>query len=427
MTAATTSNLARTIVRPRGGWRVFGRIVAFAVAAVSLALVMAAIPAQLSAPGAICSTAQSCVSGQLNSRAAATLSQHGISLYVYVIASTIIAVGSALVWFTAGSILLARRPDDRVALLVGMQAFTQGASNAASYFTDPHSVWFYLAFIISNLNPILLFYAFALFPSGHFVPRWLRWGALLWIAMQPIGILPGGNWLSYPLFLVAMLLLVGSQVYRYRRVSDPIQRQQAKLVVFAFATVIIVIAAFFVPAFFVSDLAQAGSLYTALGSTISTVVLLLAPISLVIAVMRYRLFDIDVIINRALVYGTLTVSLAAVYLGSVVGMQQVVRLVSGPQVEQQPVVIVLSTLLIAALFTPLRRRIQTTIDHRFYRRKYDAAKTLAAFGATLRSETDLSALSDHLVGVVEQTMRPEHVSLWLRTPNAEQMPRRSTV
>ncbi len=423
MTAAVAPKPAQNIARVRGGWRAFGRIAALVIAVVTGALVVAAIPAQLSTSGAVCSAARSCVLGQLNPQAVATLAQHGISLDTYLTASTLVTVGSALVWFTAGSILLVRRPDDRVALLVGMQAFTQGASNATSYFTDPHSAWFFLAFVIGNLNPILLFYGFALFPSGHFVPRWLRWAALIWIAVQPIGILPEGNWLSYPLFLVAMLLLVGSQIYRYRRISDTIQRQQSKLVVFAFATVIIVIAAFFVPAFFVSDLAQGGSLYTTLGSTISTVVLLLAPISLVLAVMRYRLFDIDVIINRTLVYGSLTATLALVYFGSVIGLQHLSGALAGQQAGANPLIIVVSTLLIAALFNPLRRRIQSVIDRRFYRAKYDAARTLEHFGDTLRSETDLNGLSAHLVGVVQETMRPAHITLWLLDHKGERQTR----
>jgi hypothetical protein len=137
------------------------------------------------------------------------------------------------------------------------------------------------------------------------------------------------------------------------------------------------------------------------------------PIAIGIAILRYRLYEIDTLINRTLVYGALTAALVAVYFGGVATTQAIFRAFTGQ--EQQPqLAIVVSTLLIAALFNPLRRRIQGFIDRRFYRRKYDAAKTLEAFSAKLRDETDLDALSDDLVGVVRETMQPAHVSFWLR-------------
>jgi hypothetical protein len=139
------------------------------------------------------------------------------------------------------------------------------------------------------------------------------------------------------------------------------------------------------------------------------------PIATGIAILRYRLYDIDRIIHRTLVYGSLTTMLAAVYLGSVVLLQYIFRALTS---QGSTFAVVASTLVIAALFNPLRRGIQSFIDRHFYRRKYDARKTLETFSAKLRDETDLDALSDDLVGVVRETMQPAHVSLWLRPETA---------
>jgi len=140
--------------------------------------------------------------------------------------------------------------------------------------------------------------------------------------------------------------------------------------------------------------------------------LTIVPLSLSIGVLRYRLYDIDVLINRTLVYGSLTAMLVALYFVGIVVLQRAFVLLTG---QQSTLAVVASTLLIAALFTPLRRRIQSFIDRRFYRRKYDARKTLEEFSMKLRDETDLEALRGDLIGVLRETMQPAHLSLWLRT------------
>jgi len=157
------------------------------------------------------------------------------------------------------------------------------------------------------------------------------------------------------------------------------------------------------------------------GIAVISLGLLGVPIFTGVAIARYRLYDIDIVINRTLVYGALTAALVAVYFGGVATLEALLRTLTGQ--EQQPqLAIVVSTLAIAALFNPFRRRIQSFIDRRFYRSKYDARKTLEAFSAKLRDETDLDTLRDDLVGVVRGTMQPAHVSLWLRS---EPPPRRS--
>jgi hypothetical protein len=161
-----------------------------------------------------------------------------------------------------------------------------------------------------------------------------------------------------------------------------------------------------------------------LGISLIIISLLGVPIFTGVAILRYRLYDIDIIINRTLVYGSLTLMLALVYFGGVTATQALLRTLTGQEKLPQ-LVIVASTLLIAALFNPLRRRIQSFIDRRFYRNKYDARKTLEAFSLKLRDETDIEALNNDLVGVVRETMQPAHVSLWLRPETAPKGVRRT--
>ena len=200
----------------------------------------------------------------------------------------------------------------------------------------------------------------------------------------------------------AIVLSALSLVLRYRRASG-VERQQLKW--FALAAVLI-------GASIVADMLSLDRLLGgALGDLFDAAILASLPVAIGIAILRYRLFDIDVIVNRTLVYGSLTATLVASYFGSIVVLQRVFVLLTS---QQSTLAVVASTLLIAALFTPLRRRIQGFIDRRFYRRKYDARKTLEAFSTKLKNETDLEALNNDLVGVVRETMQPAHVSLWLR-------------
>jgi len=209
------------------------------------------------------------------------------------------------------------------------------------------------------------------------------------------------------MMFVAGLAAVISLLVRFRWAGGD-ERQQIKWFASAAALSLVWI---FVFTFVVGQSALSG-LPEAIVALSSLLVIPSTPIATGIAILRYRLYDIDRIINRTLVYGALTAMLALVYFGGVATTQAIFRALTGQ--EQQPqLAIVVSTLVIAALFNPLRRRIQSFIDRSFYRRKYDAAKTLEAFSAKLRDETDLDALSDDLVGVVRETMQPAHVSLWL--------------
>jgi len=215
--------------------------------------------------------------------------------------------------------------------------------------------------------------------------------------------------------ITIVLCSVASLVVRFRRSSGE-ERQQMKWLTYAAA-------ANFATLLLVMSLPADSAWYPAVDA-LSTLVLAGLPVAVGIAVLRYRLYDIDRIINRTLVYGALTALLAVGYAATIMALQGIGSLVfQAPfrafQGQESALATVAATLAMAALFNPLRRRIQSFIDRSFYRRKYDAAKTLEAFSMKLRDETDLEALSDDLVGVVRETMQPAHVSLWLRPETAQ--------
>jgi hypothetical protein len=270
---------------------------------------------------------------------------------------------------------------------------------------------------------------FLLFPNGRFVPHWTRWLALAFIAFvvsrdQFSGFYSGSpalEMVSEWVFIGYVVSLLWSQIYRYRRSSSEAQRRQTKWVVFGTTLAIVGTFPSRVPLDF--SLVDGDTPFVLLVLKVGFALsFLLLPLSMGVAVLRSHLFDIDVVINRTLVYGSLTATLVALYFVGIVVLQRLFVALTG---EKSTLAVVASTLVIAALFTPLRRRIQSFIDRRFYRRKYDARKTLEAFSAQLRDETDLNALSDDLVGVVRETMQPAHVSLWLHpdtTSESEQAP-----
>jgi hypothetical protein len=221
--------------------------------------------------------------------------------------------------------------------------------------------------------------------------------------------------LGAPVLLpVCILASAFSLVWRYRHSGGEV-RLQIKWVAFAASLVGITYAVTLISGLFLvpdaSTAEQQAPLWLALLQDAVLISYAGVPIAVGFAVLRYRLYDIDILINRTLVYGSLTVLLASTYVGGVVGLQAVLRGLSG---QESTLAVVASTLVIAALFNPLRRRVQAFVDRRFYRKKYDARKTLEAFSGRLRDETDLHTLSGDLVRVVRETMQPAHVSLWVR-------------
>jgi hypothetical protein len=364
----------------------------------------------------------------------------GLSPTLYSILLTVENAPFQLVYLALGLLLFLRRSDDRMALFCAFALVTFGNALPFYDFTNgslvpslaTNAILRIVALVLFAMGEASLVLFFYLFPSGRFAPRWTRWGALLiaayWLAVIFFPTLPS-NAGGLASFLVPFFLLTAAvaQVYRYRRVSTPRERQQTKWVVFGLALAMLFLAVTIPISIVVVPPSLQNDPVLQNLNPIFQVAFLLIAIFIAIAVLRARLWDIGTLINKALVYGSLTGLLAALYAGLIIGLESLAGVITR-QGSQQPVVLVVSTLVIYALFQPLRSRIQSIIDRRFYRRKYDAARVVAAFSATLRQEVDLDLLREHLLAVVQETMQPEHVSLWLRPPaphGTQWVPRRA--
>src|SRR5215211_2073162 len=363
----------------------------------------------------------------------------------------VVLAAIVLSFSTVGALIATRQPHNPIGWIMIVAGFGLAATVLTGNYVElslaqppgrlPATEWvtWVTAWVwVLGFGPALTF-LLLLFPNGRLPSR--RWRPVGWLAVaamvtlgcgmafmpgplpdypqirNPVGLtLLEGSFLAGEggpllfLSLVASIVLsASSMVVRFRRAVGE-ERQQIKW--FALA------AGFAALGWVANSLAYAKvggteSLFLVVASLLLLLSLLGIPLAVGIAILKYRLYDIDVIINRTLVYGSLTATLLAVYFGGVTATQALFRFLTGQ--EQQPqLAVVVSTLAIAALFTPLRRRIQAFIDRRFYRRRYDPHKTLEAFSSKLRDETDLEELSGDLEGVVRETMQPAHVSLWLR-------------
>jgi hypothetical protein len=369
----------------------------------------------------ICPFSGSCA---ITPASAQALHQLGIAPSTYMTYNLVLASLQSLVFLSVGGLIFWRRSSEPLCLATSFVFVVLGLSpinNGSSY---PPAVFFGYLYALC-VFPALGFFLLT-FPDGRFVPRWSWILAVLWVVQVILFEFPGSYNILFwppPLFIAELLLTYGGTLgvlmYRYVRVFSFSQRQQAKWLVFGLAVCALLIILYALIGSLVPGLADPSAPYQLVSGTLTTVTFLIIPLSVGVAILRYRLWDIDNIINRTLVYGSLTAMLALVYFGLVIGLQSLVRLVTGT-ISEQPIIIVASTLAIAALFQPLRRRIQRTIDRRFYRRKYDAARTLAVFSAILRDEVDLDQLKEELVAVVQETMQPTHVSLWLLQPGKEE-------
>jgi hypothetical protein len=402
----------------RAGW--------IALTLLVLTLTALSIPQAYALLQTICQPGTACLNFQLVQADLHALHQLGLSPGFLAAYQLGLDIATVLIYTSLAALIFRRRSADRMALFCAyMLVLTGSATYTGLLDVGLRTVapaWYWPVGVVELLGQVSLLFFFLIFPRGRFVPRWTRWWAVVAVLLEVRYIFlndqlqASSNSGSGPidfLALVALTLsLVGLQVYRFRRVSTLRERQQTKWVVFGFSVAIVgFILSYTLAHIFAEGMLQSSVFNIMVLGTITYAFLLLIPISIAIAILRSRLYDIDVIINRTLVYGALTGTLALVYWGSVVLLQELFRPFLG---NSNDLAIVISTLAIATLFIPLRRRIQAFIDRRFYRRKYDAARTLEAFSRTARDEVDLDRLAGRLVEVVDETMQPAQVWLWLR-------------
>src|SRR5258708_5050888 len=414
----------RGLLLARAGWIVLALLL--------LANFVASLPAYYKILRTVCisSVQVQCTFWQLTPGNVEALHRLHLSVETYAAYFVTLDAAVSLLFWVVGILIFWRKSSEWTGLFVSLVLILFGSTGISDTllgtFDTAHTLSLIPAFLllINVLQWPALGAFLVTFPTGRFVPRWSWLIILLWIVQF------GFFWLTnFGLFPPELLLLVvpliwgstlGIQVYRYVRVYDAVHRQQTKWFVFACVAGLCLIAINAVLGEVVPGLSAANSWYQLFGGTITALFNAAIPLGVGIAILRYHLWDIDLIINRTLVYGTLTVILTGIYVGLVIGLQALLR---GIISQDNSVAIVISTLAIAALFQPLRQRLQKLIDRRFYRSKYDAARTVAAFNATLRQEVHLDHLRAHLLALLPQTHHPAHVSLWLRQPERPRQPR----
>lgn len=398
------------------GWRlVLARVVAFSVINVTVGLGIGALVnwRRLAIPCEAALTSCLMAPEQVAPLARLGLTPISVALGVVVLCCAAIALTNGV-----AALLLWRRSDDAMALLVAVTLVLLPAFFTPMY-QSLTGMWSVAGGVINSLGGIAFLLLVGLFPSGRFVPRWIWLPGL--VVLTLIFKFGAGMPTAFilPLVLTMFVSFIASQVYRFRRVSTLEQRQQTKWAVTGIILAIVVNQLYWQPVGWIPALQRKDSLYSLLLYPDFVLLISILAVCFGVAIVRYRLYDIDVIIRRTLIYGLLTAILAGIYAAMVFVAQVVSVRLTAAQTAPPSWLIVITTLLIAALFNPLRQRLQVLIDRRFYRSRYDAAQTLTALSMKLREETDLEDLRNDVIEVVRHAMQPSHVTLWLRTPNRQ--------
>jgi signal transduction histidine kinase len=359
-----------------------------------------------------------CTSGQLTVATSLTVQSIGLSLSQYALALTTIQVFSMLANVTMAALLLWRTSRNWMALLVAFTLVMNGADYVVANTPQPHILWSLLSTFTLYLSLLSKVFILLLFPNGLFVPRWSRWLALAGIVMAIFfSIVPLTSILissfSADLWVSLFLSSLATQIYRYRCVSTPLERQQTKVVIFAFAVFLVELLVFLVPQIFFPSLWTYDSLYRLIGSLmVNWSLALLLPLVLGVAILRYRLYDIDILINRTLVYGTLTLSIVGIYV-LVVG--SLGALLQG---QGNSVISLLATGLVAVLFQPVRDRLQHLVNRLMYGDRHTPYQAIARLGERLQATLTSDAVLPTIVETVAHALKLPYVAMSLKQEGA---------
>lgn len=369
------------------------------------------------------------IAGQLTPAEAGALAELGLTAGFYAGAITVLEATAAIFFLLLGAFVFWRRRNHPAVLSFALALVTFGftASPLVLPLEASHRSWNTTVSLLRLIGLASLGITFLRFPDGQFVPRWSRWLALIWGAYLLLALFVPSFRLTASLLVTGerqtavlgwsffwLLMIVALQIYRYRTYASSEQRQQTKWVVYGLIVAFGVTIPLSLPLVLLPSLRETTALALAVRLLTVTAILfgeIFLAMTVAIAILRFRLYDIDLIINRTVVYGLLTAVLLLVYYSLIILLQTVLP-------DRSPAATVLSTLAAASLFTPLRRRIQTGIDRRFYRSKYNAVLTLSGFAQFARDEVNLETLVDELAAVVAKTVQPAQVTIWLAEGHA---------
>jgi serine phosphatase RsbU (regulator of sigma subunit) len=413
--------------RLSGHWMLFTRFIWLGIILLNLVLFILAIPVDYAAHFQEAQTSF-----------LPALQRFGLSIQFFALYRTSLETLQALAFTAIAIVIFLVKSDDWMVLLVSLGALSFGAlfvPNLVRLVDAYPALWLPVGFLRALGLALSLIVFYYLFPDGSFVPRLAGWLAAIWALMAllwllfpslPANLVHLDTWsqnlkLSFAIFLGFYGSGVAAQIYRYRHVSNRLQRQQTKLVVLGTTGGFLGFVLYHVPLMMLPGISQPGEvrlLHILVGVPVYHILILLAPLSIGVAILRYRLWDVDLLINRSLVYGGLTILLVLIYFSSVVGLQQVFHALIH---QESSLAVVVSTLAIALLFNPLRGWVQRGIDRGFYRQKYSADQAINAFASTLRDEVDLTRLMERLEGVIWDTVHPAHVLPWLKGQDGYQV------
>jgi len=403
------------------GWLLPLRILTVIIALVSLGIYAAGVPILFEELTQPC-IEEPCGPMTLDPEPYQVVIESGVPIEAYATYQAGTELFFVILLNTLAAVILIRRSDTWMGLLTVYMLALFGSSfltEADAALAAQYSAFRLPVHYIANVTMIVVLTFLYVFPSGRFAFKWTRWVVLMFAIfaliapLTPIGDMGNPEYVRGPVYAVQLAVIglgIATQIYRFRKVSDPVQKQQTKWVLLGLIGIGIAI---FTWALFIETLQLSPEMRVFVNIFIFgtlIVVLTVFPVSLTISILKYRLWDVDIIIRRTLQYSVVTAILALTYFGGVVLLQSAFRAITG---SESSIAVVITTLGIAALFNPLRQRIQAVVDRRFYRRRVNAEFALERLSSQLRDEVDLDEIHEHLVEVVHQTLQPEHVSVWL--------------